>query len=177
MVDGEESARARNGFSVVSICLAILLVATLGAQLPTPGWWQGYRATAQAVWPQGWGFFTEPPAPELVVYAQDTRGWRSLMLTPQGRADNLFGLSRRQRTQAPEISAVADSLPADGWRACSATSLDGCSGVVRAAPRLKAVDHAVQPTLCGSVVLVLEHLDGDDWRITGLAVVEVTCSR
>ena len=65
--------------------------------------------------PQGWAFFTKPPSDsELVAYRVVEGELVYASLTPNSRPRNLFGLTRTQRAQGPEIAAMANQLGISG---------------------------------------------------------------
>lgn len=123
---------------------------------------KGLQQTFTTVSPQGWGFFTNAPQTgEISVY--DVKSHQSLMLTPQGRVENLFGISRAQRAQGPELAQLADA--ATGWQECQLGQtreqcLDQAS---RLMPQPVSIELAHQ-SLCGPVILTTETFTPFEYR-------------
>ncbi|RSS45609.1 SdpA family antimicrobial peptide system protein [Streptomyces sp. WAC07061] len=141
------------------------------------------RALSARLLPQSWAFFTKPPSdPEFVPYLVSDGGVAPAALLPNSRAENLYGLTRRQRAQGPEVAAMANQVRT--WRDCE--GIDGdCPAVVAGSPGAVSVENTSPvPTLCGRVVLVetrpvpwkfRDRYEG--WRLDKkAAVVEATCS-
>lgn len=103
--------------------------------------------------PQGWAFFTKPPSDaELVAYRVVDGRLDFASLTPNSRADNLFGLTRTQRAQGPEIAAMANQV--EDWTSCPAGSGDCLAPVAGSATEVEIENTSPVPTLCGPTVLV-----------------------
>ncbi|MFJ3876585.1 SdpA family antimicrobial peptide system protein [Streptomyces sp. NPDC090077] len=142
------------------------------------------RALSARVLPQSWAFFTKPPSdPEFVPYLVSDGDVVHAALLPNSRAENLYGLTRRQRAQGPEVAAMANQVRT--WRNCEEIEGD-CPAVVAGAPEAVPVENSSPvPTLCGRVVLVetrpvpWEFRDRyEGWRLDKrAAVVEAKCSR
>lgn len=113
------------------------------------------RAFSVDLAPQGWGFFTKPPA-EPDLFFLDAGTLESLVVTPQGRVDNLFGVSRTQRAQGPEGANLLGGLTDEDWHTCElgetlpqcVESLDGASKKVPAVENDAPIE-----TLCGEVLV------------------------
>ncbi|WP_191267543.1 SdpA family antimicrobial peptide system protein [Nocardiopsis terrae] len=103
--------------------------------------------------PQNWAFFTKPPNdPELVPYTVNEAGAVEFASTmPNGRVDNLYGLSRTQRAQGPEIANLANQI--EEWTDCGSLNGDCLSGVASGAPVQRIENTSPVPTLCGKVVI------------------------
>lgn len=139
------------------------------------------RAAFNTVSPQGWGFFTNPPQTEEIA-AYDLRSNESLLMAPQGRVENMFGISREQRAQGPELALLA--MAVTDWTTCElGHSRDDCLSSARSlAPQPVAID-VVYRTLCGSIVITTESLTPFEYRefdlpvhsIEKFAVLEVKC--
>jgi len=103
--------------------------------------------------PQGWGFFTRDPSEaDLLYYEEDLQpAWT----TPQGRPENLYGLSRTQRAQGPEAAALLESVGEDDWFECMrGATFESCvEGLRDVGPAATEAENAsVVPTLCGTIV-------------------------
>ncbi|MEI7030936.1 SdpA family antimicrobial peptide system protein [Streptomyces pratensis] len=140
------------------------------------------KFTAQLL-PQNWAFFTRPPdSVEMVPYVVAEDG--SLELTtplPNSRRENLYGLTRKQRAQGPELANMANQV----------TDWTDCDEVARPCPKEAASRGTPQviensspvPTLCGDVVIVAtkpvswSHRDRyEGWRLDDkAALIEARC--
>jgi len=103
--------------------------------------------------PQGWGFFTRDPSEaDLLYYDEDlSPAWT----TPQGRPENVFGLSRTQRAQGPEAAALLRHVSESDWFECApGAAVGSCVEAYRADDRvaLQAENASIVPTLCGTIV-------------------------
>ena len=81
----------------------------------------------------------------------------SLLTTPQARPTNLFGLSREQRTQGPEVAIFIDEVDVDSWEECEGGgSIEECAVATAENTTDPEVieNHSPVPTVCGTVVLV-----------------------
>ncbi|MFD0356809.1 SdpA family antimicrobial peptide system protein [Streptomyces sp. NPDC127110] len=143
------------------------------------------RALSARFLPQSWAFFTKPPSdPEFVPYlVSEGGGVASAALLPNSRAENLYGLTRRQRAQGPEVAAMANQVRT--WRDCDGIEGDCPAVVAGSAEPVRVENSSPVPTLCGRVVLVetrpvpwkfRDRYEG--WRLDKrAAVVEAKCSR
>lgn len=144
----------RIGASISLAVLAPLLVLSIIASFPVnivmPG--QSVRSWLSVALPQSWQFFTKSPDDlELTAYqVTPGGGTRSLSLTPNSRPSNWFGLRRSQRSQGPEIAAIANSLTR--WSKCEPSQ--DCVAQAAAGEPVQVVNRWEHPTLCGPVVLV-----------------------
>ena len=112
------------------------------------------RRTLVSLAPQAWAFFTKPPNdPEFAVYQlRDDGSIESLMLTPQTRPGNYFGLSRKQRSQGPEMGVIGNTIKE--WTECSPDADRGeCLESVRSL-KLQVVDNeSPVASVCGRIVI------------------------
>ncbi|KJL34307.1 hypothetical protein RS86_01094 [Microbacterium azadirachtae] len=132
--------------------------------------------------PQGWAFFTKSPeGPQAGAYVAKTR--ESLLVTPQSRASNLFGLSRNQRAQGPEI-AVLNADHALIWVDCTGQASTCLSKSAESTPT-HLTNSEFTRTICGDVVLTYETITPwlyrgfesvGDTRIVRTAHAIVDCS-
>lgn len=121
--------------------------------------------------PQGWAFFTKPPSDsELVAYRVVEGELVYASLTPNSRPRNLFGLTRTQRAQGPEIAAMANQL--DDWTSCTTGGGDCLADAARGEAGARVPNTSPVPTLCGPVVVVETEPvpfafreDYDGWRL------------
>src|SRR5690606_32624822 len=72
--------------------------------------------------PQGWSYFTKS-SQELKAGVYDGATIESLLATPQARRENLYGISRDQRAQGPEIAMLVANTDLE-WEECSGISQD-----------------------------------------------------
>ncbi|MEU8762723.1 SdpA family antimicrobial peptide system protein [Streptomyces sp. NPDC048659] len=132
--------------------------------------------------PQSWAFFTKPPSdPEFVPYVVSGDAASAASLLPNSRPENLYGLTRRQRSQGPEVANMANQVRE--WRNCEEVEGDCPTVVARSSAPARAENSSPVPTLCGRVVLVetrpvpwkfRDRYDG--WRLDKrAALVEATC--
>ena len=74
------------------------------------------RAELNTVAGQNFAFFTRSPETDQIdAYRLDPDGTvgASLLVTPQAKPANLFGLSRTQRAQGPELAILLREVPPD----------------------------------------------------------------
>jgi antimicrobial peptide system SdpA family protein len=140
------------------------------------------RRIAVQIGPQGWAFFTKSPHSTDFVplrVAADG-GLVPALAPPQSKAENLFGLSRAQRSQGPELAYITDQVVR--WEECSADRQD-CRERALGATASVARNTSPVPTLCGDFVLVetapvpwsFRH-DFDGYRLDKrAALVRVVC--
>jgi antimicrobial peptide system SdpA family protein len=139
------------------------------------------RMAFNTVSPQGWGFFTNPPQSDEIA-AYDATSHDSLLMTPQGRVENMFGISRTQRAQGPELALLTNAVTT--WTECNlGSSREEClADASSLSPQSVSVD-VVHQTLCGPVLLTTESFTAFEYRefdlpehsITTYAHVEVKC--
>ncbi|MEU9131946.1 hypothetical protein AB0D08_28230 [Kitasatospora sp. NPDC048540] len=180
---------AERAFRQTAALLTAVLLLALLAQLPpgSGGAAPGSRPhdAAWLLWPQGWNLFDNGQyAPELAAYRAGPAGWTAALTTPQAPLTTRWGPDRSPRTQAREIEALADLLPATAWQPCHAATLADCTPPPATAtpPTAPAVRNpAAHPTLCGPIALTRETLarwgtpDAGHWRIDDAAILRVEC--
>jgi len=134
--------------------------------------------------PQGWGFFTKPPdSPEVSPFLVEDGVIRHVSRFPNSKAENLFGASREQRSQGPEMANL--SHLAREWVTCAEVDGDCRVAAVETLEPTPVSSTAPVPTLCGQVVLVetvpvpwVFREDYRGWRIDSRAtLLEVECAR
>lgn len=142
------------------------------------------RSLSARFLPQSWAFFTKPPSDsEFVPYVVSDDGVAYAGRLPNSRSDNLYGLTRRQRAQGPEVASMANQV--QKWENCEAIEGD-CPVVVAGSSTPTSVTNSSPvPTLCGRLVLVesrpvpwkfRDRYEG--WRLDKKAAfVEAKCSR
>ncbi|MGK5730262.1 SdpA family antimicrobial peptide system protein [Streptomyces sp. URMC 124] len=182
----DDAARQRAAFTRTFAALMAVMAASVYFALPnnvtTPSWAPTAKFYSSAFVPQGWAFFTKSPQSEQMgayrPHGDDAPG--NLSLTPQGKASNLFGLSRRQRAQGPEEALLNASVP--GWDPCQDTN-DACLRAAAARPAHAVTNTSPQPTLCGDVVMTNERpvpwayrdLSPETSHITRTVHLRITC--
>ncbi|MBF9316322.1 SdpA family antimicrobial peptide system protein [Mycobacteroides chelonae] len=107
---------------------------------------------------QGFGFFTRDPQSEQTdaYRVLPDGGVHSLLITPQTRDRNLYGLSRRQRAQGPELAALDRQL-SHVWRDCDSQILESCVTANTPTETLELKNESPIPTICGDVIFTIEH--------------------
>jgi len=76
-----------------------------------------YNTELRFLVPQGWGFFTREPRKEQICELYRVHGNTvEAVLLPSADAQNLFGLSRRQRKMEVELGEMASKVPHASWR-------------------------------------------------------------
>ncbi|MCX5204973.1 SdpA family antimicrobial peptide system protein [Streptomyces sp. NBC_00237] len=216
VTDGGESGEVRSVPGLVSAVVGILVTGALLAgsiffSLPSnvlstrDG--GDLRAFSARFLPQSWAFFTKPPSdPEFVPYVVNDDGVAYAARLPNSRPDNLYGLSRRQRAQGPEVAAMANQV--QKWKNCEEAEGDcpavvagsSASGAANSGPGrgsgpanepvsvpvpVSVENTSPVPTLCGRLVLVetrpvpwkfRDKYEG--WRLDKrAALVEAKCSQ
>lgn len=117
------------------------------------------RAELNAIAGQNFGFFTRSPeSEEADAYRTGPDGTvgASLLVTPQAKTTNLFGVSRTQRAQGPEMANLVHAVPPHGWADCSLLDRARCLAAVMAQSRVELRNDSPVPTVCGLVVLTSE---------------------
>lgn len=112
------------------------------------------RRAILPLFPQNWPFFTKPASdPEYAVFseAEDGSIHRSFDF-PNSTESNLFGWSRTQRAQGPEMANLRVHIPDDEFVDCSLTQGDCVKEALKREPR-KVSNSSTYPTLCGGLVL------------------------
>jgi sporulation delaying protein A len=161
------SGRARHSMRLtvaVGVGYALLLAAvgtiTLAATLPSNILW-GHaqalvlRAELNTVAGQNFAFFTRSPETDQVdayrLYPDGTVG-ASLLVTPQARTTNLFGVSRTQRAQGPEMANLIHAVPPDAWADCTSLDRTSCFAGIRHQAPVELHNDSPVPTVCESTV-------------------------
>jgi antimicrobial peptide system SdpA family protein len=140
------------------------------------------RDAVLAIAPQRWEFFTASSRGRQYV-AYRTQTGESALSLPQSRATNMFGVSRTQRAQGPELAAL--HLQVTNWMKCADKSASQ-KCIRRAAEEQPQVlrNEARRKTLCGDLVLAQEKATPFEFRSFALpnfrvlqaARVEVSCN-
>lgn len=151
-----EAPQARRYFWVTASLVALALLTTVAAAFPAnvlkPSNSEALTIVSKLA-PQGWAFFTKDPQDvELVAYQPTAEGLRSLQTTPQSRVENIWGLTRTQRAQGPEIAALSNQLT---WVECVPGEVtEAC---VDATASFETVTTPIpHPSLCGRVIVAQE---------------------
>lgn len=110
-----------------------------------------FRKEINSVAAQQFAFFTKDPKSEFI--APFSGEGDSLLATPQGDPNNLYGLSRKQRAQGPEISNLANKLTAK-FHDCGPT-VEDCFRAAQSGTMHKINNTSPIPTACGEVVLII----------------------
>lgn len=139
----------------------LLLLATIYGSLPSnvlsdTGIKSAARFFSVDLAPQGWAFFTRDPSEADLLY-YDAASLEPLWITPQGRAENGFGVSRTQRAQGPEAAELLQSLGIDDWHECDAgAKVVDCvlAGESDLRDRIQVTNNTPVKTLCGNVLFV-----------------------
>jgi antimicrobial peptide system SdpA family protein len=177
---------------VVYVCLlATAGLATLAATLPSNVLWDRsqlliVRAELNTVAGQNFAFFTRSPESEQIVAYRllpDGALGASLLHLPQGRAANLFGLSRTQRAQGPELANLMRAVPATAWTDCTELGHDECVDGIRGRGKAMLRNTSPIPTICGEVALTAEstvkwayrRLTADRYTIERVAPASIDC--
>jgi antimicrobial peptide system SdpA family protein len=153
---------------IVGVVYATLLAAvglsSLVASLPSNIVWgrtqlPAVRAELNNVAGQDFAFFTRSPETnEIDAYRLEPDGTvgASLLVTPQARAANLFGLSRTQRAQGPELAILLREVPPGGWTDCTELDRAACVEALSHHPKALLRNNSPVPTVCGQVALTVE---------------------
>ncbi|MEV8017521.1 SdpA family antimicrobial peptide system protein [Streptomyces sp. NPDC086554] len=149
--------RERRAFVTAAAALFAVLAASIYFAMPrnvtTQPWMPPVKTAFSAFVPQGWAFFTKDPQSEQFgAYRPRGGGARpeNLSLTPQGKAENLFGLSRRQRAQGPEEALLASKVR--HWETCQGSN-DDCLRAAAVRPATAVTNPSPLPSLCGDVIV------------------------
>jgi len=166
-------------------------IASLAATLPSNIVWErtqlpAVRAVLNTLAGQNFAFFTRSPETDQIdVYRIDPGGavGPSLLTTPQTKADNMFGLSRTQRAQGPELANLIRAMPSDAWIDCTDLERGACLDVVAHHPKMLLRNTSPVPTVCGQVALSVEsttkwayrRLTDDRYTIGRVAAADIDC--
>lgn len=117
-----------------------------------------FRQVTLSIFPQGWSFFTKSPAdPNISVMTmnEDSSLDHSIMKLPQSKSENLFGISREQRAQGPEIATIANTVPAEEWVDCELDmSMEECAVRFKGSETTRIVlNETTVKTICGEVII------------------------
>ncbi len=184
MDEPTDAVRSRSAFVFTTTVLLATLVTTMVAQLPVPlGALRRESRTFQAIWPQGWTFFSDAATvPVLVAYLP---GVPPLELTErQMSAAAHWGLNRVAYAQILESRQLAAQVPDGGWQECAAGTRDACLSLNLDATWYRVANRFTRPTLCGRLLLAYER--PQPWqadqspdvvprRIERTAAVQVRC--
>ncbi|MDR6169140.1 SdpA family antimicrobial peptide system protein [Curtobacterium sp. SORGH_AS_0776] len=140
------------------------------------------RDTVLAIAPQRWEFFTASSKGRQYV-AYRTQTGESALSLPQARATNMFGVSRAQRAQGPELAALHQRVA--NWTKC--TDKSASQKCIRQAAEVRPQslkNEAKRRTLCGDLLLAQEKatpfefrsFDLPNFRVLQAARVEVSCN-
>ncbi|WP_329568972.1 SdpA family antimicrobial peptide system protein [Kitasatospora sp. NBC_01266] len=172
----------RAAIAVVLTFLLLTVFFSMPGNVLTSSWMGGLKSAFTITAPQGWAFFTkDPESVELYAYRSTPQGYQSRMRTPQVEPANLFGLSREQRAQGPEMAALARS--ATTWQPCTDNDFSQCMRKAFAQPAQEVANQSATPTVCGDIALVEEkptpwayrHFTSDISQVQDSAHIHVTC--
>jgi antimicrobial peptide system SdpA family protein len=175
-------------FVLTCVCvfgiLALGLFYTLPSNALSSRHSTGPRTAFNTLVPQNWAFFTRnPESGQTGAYRLGGDGEaHSLLNTPQGAPANLFGLSRTQRAQGPELGYLNAHVTGH-YEKCSAYLGDCVEQSARRAA-VKVTNTSPLPTVCGDVYLTQEktvpwafrHEVPYHKRVSRIAHVDVRCS-
>ncbi|ROS58676.1 antimicrobial peptide system SdpA family protein [Curtobacterium sp. PhB172] len=140
------------------------------------------RDAVLAIAPQRWEFFTaSSKGRQYVAYRTQTS--EAALSLPQGKAANMFGVSRAQRAQGPELAALHQQVA--NWKKCVDKSASQKCIRQAAEERPQALRNgAKRKTLCGDLLLSQEKatpfefrsFDLPNFRVLQAARVEVSCN-
>jgi antimicrobial peptide system SdpA family protein len=153
------SWKSFSGITALSVGM-LMLLASIFASLPSntlsdTGIRSAARYFSVDLAPQGWAFFTRDPSEADLLYYR-AESLEPLWVTPQGRLENAFGVSRTQRAQGPEAAALLTEVSEDQWHECGrGMSLAECAAEAEAgAPApLQVANNAPIQTLCGDILM------------------------
>jgi antimicrobial peptide system SdpA family protein len=182
---------------IVGIAYALALAAagflSLAATLPSNILWErtqlpAVRAELNMIAGENFAFFTRSPeSEELDAYRLRPDGTvgASLLVTPQARMANLFGVSRTQRAQGPELATLLRAVSANVWVDCTALDRTTCLAGILGQPKAHLRNDSLVPTVCGQVALTVERttkwayrrLTETRYSIEHIAAASVDCKR
>lgn len=182
---------------IVGIAYALALAAagilSLAATLPSNILWErtqlpAVRAELNMIAGENFAFFTRSPESEQLdayrLHPDGTVG-ASLLVTPQARMANLFGLSRTQRAQGPELATLLRAVPVDVWVDCTALDRTTCLAGILRQSKAQLRNESLVPTVCGQVALTVERTTKWAYRrltearypIERIALASIYCER
>lgn len=173
--------------------LAAALLSTVAASLPSNILWErtqmpAVRAELNTIAGQDFAFFTRSPETDQIeayrLHPEGTVG-ASLLVTPQTKAENLYGLSRTQRAQGPELANLMRAVPTKTWTDCTGLDRATCIDRALSQPQARLRNDSPVPTVCGQVVLTVEsttkwayrRLTEARYTIERIAPMRVDCLR
>ncbi|HEY1842468.1 MAG TPA: SdpA family antimicrobial peptide system protein [Mycobacterium sp.] len=147
-----------------TLLLASAGIVSLVAAMPSNILWGHTQATVlraelNTVAGQNFAFFTRSPETEQVdAYRLGPDGTvgASLLVTPQAKAANLFGVSRTQRAQGPEMANLIHKVPPDAWADCTSLDRATCFAGILHRSQVELRNESPVPTVCGPVALTAE---------------------
>jgi sporulation delaying protein A len=180
----------------VGVIYAVLLAAaglsTLVASLPSNILWErtqlsAIRVELNTIAGQDFAFFTRSPETDQIdAYRLHPDGavGVSLLVTPQTKAENMFGLSRTQRAQGPELANLVRAVRANAWTDCTGLDRTTCIDAVQRRPKAFLHNNSPVPTVCGQVALAVEtttkwayrRLTETRYTIERIAAANVACN-
>lgn len=140
------------------------------------------RDAVLAVAPQRWEFFTASSRGRQYI-AYRTQTGKSALSLPQGKASNMFGVSRAQRAQGPELAALHQQVA--NWTKCvDKSASQKCIRRATEEQPQALKNEAKRKTLCGDLLLAQEKatpfefrgFDLPNFRVLQAARVEVSCN-
>ncbi len=172
--------------------LTVAATASLAATLPSNIMWErnqlrAIRVELNTIAGQDFAFFTRSPeTEEPLAYRLNADGsvGASLLVTPQAKASNLFGLSRTQRAQGPELANLVHAIRPAAWFNCTGLAPNACFDAVPRRPMPVLRNTSPIPTVCGHVMLTSEiptkwayrRLTDIRYSVENAAVADVDCS-
>jgi antimicrobial peptide system SdpA family protein len=120
----DSSDRFLGGIVILTslVCLTVILIAAYPAVNFNPTKFpasEQQTSTIQMLLPEGFAFFTRNPRErDLYVYERTDSTWASAVLGPKSRPANLFGMSRRSRTQSVETALLLRKAGSEVWTDC-----------------------------------------------------------
>ncbi|MEU7165130.1 SdpA family antimicrobial peptide system protein [Streptomyces morookaense] len=183
-----DALACRRAFRAATAVLAAFILLTVFLSMPgnvlTRSWMGGVKNVFTITAPQGWAFFTKnPQSLDVYAYRAHEGDYTNVLDTPQVKPSNLFGLTRKQRAQGPEMAALAAQVTA--WHPCKAVDLQVCLRSGFRQPVKAIHNDSPTATLCGELVLAQEkptpwayrHFTPDTSRILDSVHVNVRCGK
>lgn len=104
---------------------------------------------------QTFGFFTKDPKSTDFLPLSNNPGDRgkSLLVTPQGRQSNWFGIRRDQRAQGPEMANIGNQLI--NKKITCEPDVNDCFRKAVMEPAIAIDNESPIPTLCGDIVMMI----------------------
>lgn len=108
-----------------------------------------------------------------------------LLETPMNKPSNLFGASREQRAQMPEIAYLVNKIDPSKWTECqTGSAVAECLGEPEASEaEVELVNETHHKSLCGTISFAevtpvdwsFRDLYADSWTASHMVTVEVQC--